>query len=105
MAVTLLVEREVIPGAQGQVTMLLRELRSAATLWPGFISGRSVVDAFNPTIFMTISHWSSMSVWENWEKNPRRTAIVDRIRAELQGEPIVRLWLDDEDAPPGPLRK
>lgn len=31
---------------------LLRELRSAATLWPGFISGRSVVDAFNPTIFM-----------------------------------------------------
>ena len=52
MAVTLLVEREAIPGALGQVTTLLRELRSAATLWPGFISGRSVVDAFNPTIFM-----------------------------------------------------
>lgn len=31
---------------------LLRELRSAATLWPGFISGLTVVDAFNPTIFM-----------------------------------------------------
>ena len=101
MAVTLLVEREVIPGAQGEVTILLRELRSAATLWPGFISGRSVVDAFNPTIFMTISHWSSMAVWESWEKNPRRTKIVDRIRAELQAEPTVRLWLDDEDAPPG----
>lgn len=40
-AVTLLVEREVTPGEQRQVTILLRELRAAATLWPGFISGRS----------------------------------------------------------------
>lgn len=95
MAVTLMVEREVVPGGQGEITMLLRELRSEATLWPGFISGRTVIDAFNPAIFMTISVWSSMAVWEGWEANPEREAIIDRIGAQLQGEPTVRLWLDD----------
>jgi quinol monooxygenase YgiN len=103
MSLTLMVERKVVPGEQGALKSLLRELRSGATLQPDFISGRSVVDAFNPTIFMTISTWSSIAVWEDWESQPARRAIIDRINELVQGEPVVRMWLDDDDAPSGAM--
>lgn len=100
MAVRLTVERRVIPGAQAEITKLLRELRSAAVRQPGFVSGETVVDAFNPLIFLTISTWTSMSAWERWDKSPERLAIVERINALLQAKPVTRLWVDDIDAPP-----
>ena len=100
MPLTLMVERDVVPGAQGEIKKLLRELRSSATRQPGFVSGRSVADLHNPTIFMTISMWSSVAAWENWEKNLERAEIIGRINELIQGKPTVRLWLDDEDAPP-----
>lgn len=101
MSVTLTVERKVIPGEQGEIKQLLRELRSKATPQLGFISGQTVVDAFNPTKLMTISHWSTIAAWENWEKNPERIEIIDLKGVLLQEMPKERLWLYDEDAPPG----
>ena len=99
MPITLTVERRVVPGNQGRIKDLLRLLRSRATRQPGFVSGQTVVDAFNPAIFMTVSIWSNMSVWERWEKNSERCEIVDQINTMLQDEPKVRLWSHDEDAP------
>ena len=103
MTLTLTVERDVTPGAQGEIYDLLEELRSKATRQRGFITGRSVVDVFSPTIFMTVSNWSSMADWESWEKNSERAEIIGRIDALLQRTPSVRLWRDDEDGPPAAL--
>ena len=99
MVLTLTVERDVVPGSQGPIKALLSQLRQGARRQPGFVSGQTVVDAFSPTIFMTISRWSSIAVWDLWEKDPERMVIVERIDALLQRKPTVRLWLDDEDAP------
>ena len=103
MSLVLMVEREVIPGAQEEIKELLRELRSNATRQPGFVSGQTVVDAFSPTIFMTISTWSSMASWQTWEADLLRTEIIDRIDAVLQRRPRARIWQTDEDAPVGAL--
>jgi quinol monooxygenase YgiN len=100
MATKLTVERRVVPGNQDELADLLRELRSGAVRQPGFISGETVIDAFNPTIFMTISAWSGIGAWQEWERNPSRQAIVERINALLQGTPMVRVWVDSADAPP-----
>ena len=100
MAVTVLtVEREVVPGDQARIKELLRELRSHATRQPGFISGQTVIDAFNPCVFMTISTWSSIGAWQSWEKNPERAPIIESVDELLQGKPRARLWLHDEEAP------
>ena len=93
MSLVLMVEREVIPGAQEQIKELLRELRSNATRQPGF----------GPTIFMTISTWSSMASWQTWEADLLRTEIIERIDAVLQRRPRARIWQTDEDAPVGAL--
>ncbi len=103
MPITLMVERSVVPGAQGEVKRLLRQLRSRATQQDGFISGQTVVDAFNPGIFMTISIWSSMAAWERWKSSPERIEIVERMNDVLQGPPKPRIWLQDEDAPPAAI--
>ena len=89
-----------MPGAQGDITRLLRELRSAATRQPGFISGQAVIDPRSPTTFMTISEWSSIKAWETWEKNPVRTDIIGQIGDLLQTAPMQRLWAHSEEAPP-----
>ena len=85
MPVTLMVEREVIPGAQSEIKSLLRELRSKATRQPGFISGETVIDAFNPCSFLTVSVWSGMSAWEEWRENPERLEVTERIGDLIQG--------------------
>ena len=92
MQVTLMVERNVIPGEQEPVKLLLRELRSHATHQPGFISGQSVVDVFSPTKVMTITIWTSLASWEAWENSPERISITDRIAELLQEPPTLRLW-------------
>ena len=101
MPVTLMVERKVIPGAQGEIKALLRELRSRATRQPGFISGQTVVDAFSPGIFMTISVWSDMAAWESWETDPERSEIIARVDRLIQEKPAPRMWFHDQDAPEG----
>ena len=103
MSIRLTVERETIPGSQGQLKTLLLELLSKAVLHPGFISGETVVSAFNPAIFMTISTWSSIAAWERWEKSDERTQTIEKINTLLQVEPIIRLWLEDVDAPPAAI--
>ena len=103
MAVRLTVERKVIPGTQGRVAELLMELRSAAVLQPGFISGETIVDVFNPTIIMTVSRWVSLLAWEEWERDPRRLEITNRLDAMLQSAPTARLWRDDADIVPPAL--
>ena len=96
MQVTLMVERNVIPGEQESVKRLLRELRSNATRQPGFISGQSVIDAFSPTRVMTITMWTSMAAWEAWENSPERVSITGRIAGLLQEPPVLRLWGQEE---------
>jgi quinol monooxygenase YgiN len=103
MATKLTVERKVVPGYQADLAELLRELRSGAVRRAGFISGETVVDAFNPTIFMTISSWASIGAWQEWERDPGRLAIVERINDLLQGNPVVRVWMDDVDGPPAAI--
>ena len=96
MQVTLMVERNVIPGEQESVKRLLRELRSNATRQPGFVSGQSVIDVFSPTRVMTITSWTSMAAWEAWENSLERVSITSRIAAMLQEEPVLRLWGQEE---------
>ena len=101
MAVRITVERTVVPGEQHDVKEVLRELRSRSTRRPGFVSGVTMVDAHNPGIFLMISTWTSIGAWEAWEKSPERQEISDKLAPLLQGQPKVRMWLEDLDAPPG----
>ena len=101
MSLTVTVERHVVPGTQGDMKKLLRELRAGATRSGGLISGQSLVDARSPFILLTVSTWASIAVWESWEGNPERGEIIGQINQLLQGKPVIRLWLDEHDAPAG----
>jgi quinol monooxygenase YgiN len=70
---------------------------------PGFISGETVLDIYNPQIFMTISTWASLAAWDSWEKNSDRLRVVNRINALLQDTPVVRLWRADAETPPAAI--
>lgn len=81
----------------------LRASPSKAVRRPGFLSGETVLDLFNPGIFMTVSRWTSLDAWEWWEKDAERQKIVRRINALLQSDPVVRLWQDEGEELPAAM--
>lgn len=99
MSVRVTVERTVIPGAQREIAALLRTLLSKAIQFPGYQSGETMVGVFNPMTFLTIVRFTTLTTWQEWERNPERLKIVGEINTYLQGDPIIRLWNEDPDAP------
>ncbi len=99
MAVKVSMKRVPKSGAWRELNGLFRELRILAMEQPGYISGETVIDAYNPARFMAISTWPSIRSWEAWERDPNRRKILGQIQPFVQGEPLVRLWRDDIDAP------
>ena len=89
-----------IPGFQYDLGKELRMLRGKAVLQPGYISGETIVDLWNPQIFMTLSRWASVDAWQRWEGNPERQQVINRINGLLQGRAIVRMWNEGDDHPP-----
>ncbi|MSP78175.1 MAG: hypothetical protein EXR67_01230 [Dehalococcoidia bacterium] len=85
------VERKIAPGTQKELTDLLRDLQSRAVRQRGYISGEVVVDTLNPTVFMTISRWTTMAAWQQRERSADRTKIIERIDSLMQSKPVVRI--------------
>ncbi|MBM3948994.1 MAG: hypothetical protein FJ312_07120 [SAR202 cluster bacterium] len=100
MPVTVTVERHIAPGTQQQVKALLGQLWQMAKTHPGHISGRTLVDAFNPGIILTISEWTDLAARERWEKDPECVRVVKTINALLAKTTPIRVWVQDDDAPP-----
>lgn len=100
MPVTVTVERHIAPGTQQEVKALLGQLWQMAKAHPGHISGRTLVDAFNPGIILTISEWTDLAARERWEKDPERLRVVKTINALLAKTSPTRVWVQDEHAPP-----
>ncbi|MBM3945427.1 MAG: hypothetical protein FJ317_08085, partial [SAR202 cluster bacterium] len=83
MAIKVTIERHVVPGMQGDVKNLLAALWKLAKEHPGYVSGETLVDAYNPTVVLTISVWDSMASREAWEKSPARKQAIERLNEDL----------------------
>ena len=84
MAVKIIIKRRVPKGTEGKLLPLLLELRSKATVQPGYISGETLRNIDDPEEYMVISTWQSADVWKAWEANPKRAELQDKIDALLK---------------------
>lgn len=57
----------------------LLELRAAAMQYSGYISGETLVNIDDPKNVITISTWSNLEDWREWESAPERKTIYDKI--------------------------
>lgn len=79
MAIKILITREFKADKIGDANQLLMELRSLATLRPGYISGETLISAENPNKVVVVSTWASRKRWQDWKAEEKRKEFTARL--------------------------
>lgn len=83
MAVKIIIRRRVPKGREGDLLPLLMEMRSKATVRPGYISGETLRNVEDPEEYLVISTWQSVDAWKKWEASNARADVQKRINSLL----------------------
>jgi len=86
MTAKIIIDRRVKKGKVLDFLKLLEELRRKALGAKGYISGETLQASDDPYNLIVISTWHNADEWKDWEKNPERTEIHDKIE-KLMVEP------------------
>ena len=89
------IEQHCQPGKEEQLRDLLIELRTMAMKQPGYISGETLRELINPSLFKVISTWSNLETWQTWETSPPRLLIEEKINSITSGRRKLRIFTED----------
>jgi len=65
------------------------EIRALATVQPGYISGKTIINVEDSKEMIIISTWHSKEDWDNWYKSSVRQDYYKKLRLSLEtGEKI-----------------
>jgi heme-degrading monooxygenase HmoA len=81
--IRIIVERHCRPGKETQLENLLVELRSMATRQRGYISGETLRSMDDPSLWLVISTWTDVDMWNKWK------TMVERLETARKIEPLL----------------
>jgi antibiotic biosynthesis monooxygenase (ABM) superfamily enzyme len=84
MAVKVLITRKFKPDKVDQAHQLLMEVRSKATLHPGYISGQTLLGAEDPHKMIVVSTWANRKGWDDWKSSPDRVEMTKKMEEFLE---------------------
>jgi antibiotic biosynthesis monooxygenase (ABM) superfamily enzyme len=90
--IKVIVERKVKKGNEVEFHQLLREVKSAATLYPGYISGETLTAVDDPRRTLVVANFTDMDSFKKWQDNPDRLKIVARLEALLEYPPVTSIY-------------
>ena len=86
MAIKVFIKRHVKKGKTKDTLTLLNEVRGQALKQPGYISGETLVNHYDPCNIMVVSTWQTIEDWIRWEESEARAAKEDQLES-LQEAP------------------
>ena len=86
MTVRVLIERQVEPGQEARLRLLMTQSRTKAIKAKGYISGETLRALDDPTKFLVLSNWNSAEDWKAWEKEPERAKLQKELEPLLIGK-------------------
>ncbi len=81
MAVKVFIKRVVKKGRTEAVVKLLMDVRSQALEQPGYISGETLVNHYDPCNIAVVSTWQTIDDWIRWQESDQRAAIEDQLES------------------------
>jgi heme-degrading monooxygenase HmoA len=84
MIVRVIIEREVEPGQESKVRLLMTRTRTKAMKSKGYISGETLRALDNPNKFVVLSNWNNAEDWAAWEKDPERLKLHHELNSLLK---------------------
>jgi heme-degrading monooxygenase HmoA len=85
MAVKVFIKRYVKKGQTEAAVKLLTAVRSRALEQPGYISGETLVNHYDPGNIMVVSTWQTIDDWIRWQESDERAAKEDQLESLLKG--------------------
>jgi pentatricopeptide repeat protein len=86
MAVKIFIKRYVKKGKTREAVELLKEVRSQALKQPGYISGETLLNHYDPCNITVVSTWQTIDDWIRWQESDERSAKEDQLEG-LQERP------------------
>ncbi|HBH87171.1 MAG TPA: antibiotic biosynthesis monooxygenase [Syntrophaceae bacterium] len=96
--IRVMIERHCQPGKEKQLRDLLLELRSVGMRQHGYITGETLREAENPSVFMVISTWITLEAWKVWQTSRQRLVVEEMIDCLLTETREVRVFVEDSEA-------
>jgi heme-degrading monooxygenase HmoA len=85
MAVKVFIKRSIKKGQTAAAVKLLMELRSRALKQPGYISGETLVNHYDPRNIAMVSTWQTIDDWIRWQESDERAAKEDQLESLQEG--------------------
>ena len=85
MAVKIFIKRKVRRGKTQEAVELLKEVRSRALKQPGYISGETLINHYDPCNITVVSTWQSIDDWIRWEESDERSSKEGQLESILEG--------------------
>ena len=85
MAVRVFIKRYVKNGKTEAALELLKDVRSNALKQPGYISGETLVNHYDPCNIAVVSTWQSIDDWIRWQDSDTRSDIEVQLEGLLEG--------------------
>ena len=85
MAVKVFIKRNFKKGKTQEAVELLKEVRSHALKQPGYISGETLINHYDPCNITVVSTWQTIDDWIRWEESDERSAKENQLEALQKG--------------------
>jgi heme-degrading monooxygenase HmoA len=85
MAVKIFIKRFVKKGKTQEAVELLKDVRSQALKQPGYISGETLINHYDPCKITVVSTWQTIDDWIRWEESDERSAKENQLEGLQEG--------------------
>jgi heme-degrading monooxygenase HmoA len=85
MAVKIFIKRYVKKGKTQAAVELLKDVRSQALKQPGYISGETLINHYDPCKITVVSTWQTIDDWIRWEESDERSAKENQLEGLQEG--------------------
>jgi heme-degrading monooxygenase HmoA len=93
MAVKVLITRRFKEDKINEAHALLMQLRSLATVQPGYISGQTLVSTQESNKLVVVSTWAGPAAWKQWEGNEKRLGFTRNMEQYLEAPENTEVFL------------
>ena len=84
MAVKIFIKRQVKKGKTQEAVELMKDVRSQALKQPGYISGETLINHYDPCNITVVSTWQTIDDWIRWEESDERSAKENQLEGLLE---------------------
>ena len=85
MAIKVFIKRYVKKGKTQETIELLKDVRSHALKQPGYISGETLVNHYDPCNITVVSTWQTIDNWIRWQESEERSEKEEQLEGLQEG--------------------